>query len=476
MVMIVDAKGKIKKVETGAGYDGSKSLGDLDGWNEFESGSNDFIKSSYDILSKRSATLYHTYAPGQAAVDKQTEYAVGSGLVFRSQPDWNVLGISQSEAIEWAKRFQRLVHYKFSELNFYSKQNASFRGALVEGDSLLYILRDSKTEIDLVEFPGSVIDANVNDDNHTLGIGHDEFYRKNSFINREGKKVLFSENGRQNVVQFYIKKLPRQLRGYPLLYTIISLAKNDDRHMDATIAGAILEATQVFYTETENPAATNSAMQMASRSKASTPGQKSILEKVGDFFRMKPGNIMHFRPGEKINVVDKKSPGPNFDMFKQWGVYYVAMGTGTPPGFIMSKFDSSFSASKAELNSFEKSYKAKRKAFSDFFCYSVLKEIATFLILNGEISAPGFFTSDIIRRAYLSGIWLGPVPGHINPLQEVNANIAAVENGFISRGDAAFNYSGVEFDDMIKEWKRQEDLFEDKAPEEKAEIIEEENN
>jgi capsid protein len=102
----------------------------------------------------------------------------------------------------------------------------------------------------------------------------------------------------------------------------------------------------------------------------------------------------------------------------------------------------------------------------------VLREIAIEMILNREIDAPGFFTGGpMVQEAYLKGIYLGPVPGVINPAQEINAKKLSVENALSLRSDEMFNLSGSDYEDVIAEWQEQEKIFRQNSPEEKARAI-----
>jgi hypothetical protein len=98
-----------------------------------------------------------------------------------------------------------------------------------------------------------------------------------------------------------------------------------------------------------------------------------------------------------------------------------------------------------------------------------LREIAINLILSGAIQAPGFFTGgDAVQRAYLKGIFLGPVPGHINPLQEVAAKEKSVENAFTKRSDEMFQSFGGDYDDAIEQWAEEEREFQKIHPDAQA--------
>jgi hypothetical protein len=461
----------------GARYSGEQVPGELDGWDALDLDPNSLTEQTYDLLSQRSNTLYHTYPPVIGAVDKQADYAIGDGLFFRSSPDHETLGVSGEWAREWGRRFQHLLHYEFTRLNFYQKMGSLFRGALSMGDALLYFIRD-KDGFDIIEYPGFTIDSTAEfdapdgNDGVRLGILHDKYYRRKGFIDRYGNIVRFkSANGRQNVIQFFVKKQPRQLRGWPLAYSVISLAKADSRHWGATLDAAILEGTFFAQTATDNPQATREALGDIVKGNPNKGIIKRALESLGNLRHITPGNMLNFRTGEEMKFFDKKTPGATFGMFKEQILNFIGMATGTPPEVITSKYSTSYTAHKGALNDFQKSYTQKRYNFIDSVCYPAAREIAVNLIIDGVIDAPGFFDSEYRQRAYLSGIWLGPVPGYINPLQEITARARAVKNGFENRADAMFNITGADYEDAVKEWHRQEALFAGTPEEQRAEAL-----
>ena len=136
------------------------------------------------------------------------------------------------------------------------------------------------------------------------------------------------------------------------------------------------------------------------------------------------------------------------------------MGSNTPPEVLLSEYSTSYTAHRGALNDFLKTVYFEREEFSRIWCKPVIKELAIELILQGAIEAPAFFSGNpMIQEAYLKGIWLGPVPGAINPLQEISAKEKAVANMFSLRGDEMFNLSGSDYEDILAEWQLQERLF-----------------
>jgi capsid protein len=148
------------------------------------------------------------------------------------------------------------------------------------------------------------------------------------------------------------------------------------------------------------------------------------------------------------------------------------MSTDTPPEVILSKYSTSFTAHKGAFNDFIMSFTSKRKNFAATVCDPTVREIAKYLIAEKLINMPhpDFFKNPIIQMAALSGNWLGPVPKHINPLQEINAKVVEVENAFKLRSSVGAE-NGIEFDNYIEEWQQEENQFRKGSPEEQATAV-----
>ena len=155
------------------------------------------------------------------------------------------------------------------------------------------------------------------------------------------------------------------------------------------------------------------------------------------------------------------------------------MATDVPPEVLMSKYSTSFTAHKGALNDFVKSYMYKRSNFERQIGYPVLLEVAKYLFNTKQIDPPheDFFKSKIIQHATLAGMWLGPVPGHINPSVEVDALIKAKDNMFITPADAAASYSyNADWDNQLEEWRTQMEEWRKVSPDKQARIMQEQED
>ncbi len=459
---------------------GEKIPGDLDTWDYFGTDPNLILLWSYATLSQRATTLYHTHPPVTSAINKLTSYAIGPGLRFRSQPDWEILGWSKDKAKNWGMQFQKLVHYCFLLMNFYQKQSILFRTALVMGDSLLLFDRkknDNQMPFDIIETGGDQIAWNYTKENCTLGIWHDEYLRRNAvqLIGKDSPVNFKDENGDQNIVQYYDKLIARQLRGYPLAYRIISAAKNNDRWWDATLARLVMETIVFAKTNESNVGDTQRVLDTIAGTLYSDKevDQSAPTMKRENIANGVPGSVIsHTGKDGGLEFTELKSPSNNFDKVQNAYIDIVGMATDVPPECVLSRYSTSYTAHKGALNDFQKSYMHKRSNFARNVANIVLYEVAKYLFLSNFIEMPeNFFTNPIVREATLNGNWLGPIPGHINPVQEVNALVTAKDNAFITPADATMNYSATEWDAQIEEWQQQMDEWRSRAPEKKNSVI-----
>jgi capsid protein len=197
---------------------------------------------------------------------------------------------------------------------------------------------------------------------------------------------------------------------------------------------------------------------------------------IGNAAKLGTGNVLNINTGGKVTPLDKKTPSGTYPAFKEWRLKQFGMGANTPPEVLLSEYSTSYTAHRGALNDFLKTIYWEREEFIRVWGKAAVKELATELILDRAIDAPAFFSGGpMIQEAYLKGIHLGPVPGTINPLQEINAKEKSVNNMFSLRGDEMFNLSGSDYEDVLAEWQLQEQLFRSMSKEKKAKIIAEQD-
>lgn len=90
-------------------------------------------------------------------------------------------------------------------------------------------------------------------------------------------------------------------------------------------------------------------------------------------------------------------------------------------------------------------FKMYRAWMTNDFCQPIYEEWLAEAVAKGRIAAPGFFSDPLMHKAYCKAKWNGPARGLLNPVQEVNAAVTRVANGFSTRSDETMEMTGGDF-------------------------------
>ena len=471
----------IRKDSTGiqhySRYNGEKTPGDLAAMRTFGYDPNDFVKGTYDKIMDRCATLYSVSSLARAAINKPLSYIIGPGLFFKSLPNYRFLGKDKEWAREWGKRFTELLHYEKISLNWYKKQSMLLRERRITGDSLLLFDWSAPTGLDLIVAPGSTIDQSVNTNEYTLGIKHDSLYRRTGFFAKLSKKYypFVSPDGTRNAIQCCDQERPTQMRGWGVFFGLIARVKNNDRMWDAILQRMVLEANIIGYSASDvvDVAGQMRRMATSARSNDQTAATQTdpTVKSMGSTQTHEPGSFLHLDQQGKMEFLDMKAPSNNFGLANEWTLNDFAMYCGYGPQFLLGKYVTSYTSHKGEWNDTWTKIKNERQCYISTVENSVNEELLKRFIADGEIDAPpGFFESPRSRIAALQGKFMGPTPGAINPLQEVNAQIKTEEQGYVLKSEIAALY-GSDFWNQIDEYGEEQDAFLKNSPQAQADAL-----
>jgi lambda family phage portal protein len=160
---------------------------------------------------------------------------------------------------------------------------------------------------------------------------------------------------------------------------------------------------------------------------------------------------LDLRPGEDVTFADPKSPNPVFDVFVQSIFRQIGVSLEIPFEVLVKHFTASYSAARAALMEAWRFYLNRRTFISTYFCQPVYEAWMEEAVALGRLSAPGFFSDPMIRRAYLSAEWIGDAPGTIDPKKEVEAATGRVALGISSRKDECMQLTGKVWDNVNRQ-------------------------
>lgn len=166
-------------------------------------------------------------------------------------------------------------------------------------------------------------------------------------------------------------------------------------------------------------------------------------------FALASGNIVDLAPGEKMEMAESKTPATGIKEYVDMQLDLIGAAVGVPREALLASFQSSYSASKGSLSVAEKGFAVFRKDIADNLCQPIWEMVVDYGIRLGVISAPGYLEgNDRVKKAWLATTWIGPGAISLNPVQEVNAYVSAINAGLCTHEMAVRSLYGKDFDEV----------------------------
>jgi len=447
-----------------------------------ESGSpQEDIDLNNQTLRERARMLYMASPIASSAIKTPRTNAIGLGLKMNPKIDRELLGLSREEAERW----ESAVKAEFSIWaddkmacdatgmnNFYSMQQLAFVSWLVSGDVFAlvmqrdvsvmrpYSLRLHLVEADRCATPEDTGFMNITSaeyGNHMIydGVEVDadgmvvayHFRNKHPYevTARETKykRVLAygKKTGMPNVLHVMSAERPEQYRGVTYLAQIIEPILQTRRYTESEIMAAIVES---FFTAFVHTEADTGEMPMDEVGEEGEEPHQQVSHNENEY-EMGSGNVVMLKKGEHVDFGDPKRPASGFPAFLKEMCTQIGAALEIPRDILMKEFNASYSASRGALLEAWKAFKMYRGWFVDDFCGPVYSLWMAEAVARGRISAPGFFTDPVVRKAWLGCEWIGPTQGQLDPIKEVTAEIMSVEAGFSTNSDSAVRINGSDW-------------------------------
>lgn len=478
----IGARKKLEILNSGySNYGASHTKKSLKGWLYGGGSAREDIHDNLDTLRQRSRDLYMGVPLATGAIKTCRTNVVGSGLKLKSHIDYEILGITEEEARDIESKIERefslwadSTNCDIERLdNFYELQQLAFLNWLMSGDVIVtlpttkrpgmpYDLRIRLIEADRLSNPIGEFDSTkivsgveMNDlgevvayhisTHHPLSTSSVE--TKWTRIEAYGKKT-----GRRNVLHVMNRERIGQRRGVPFLAPVIEALKQLGRYTDAELVAAVVNGLFTVFIEKEGTSSDMAFGEVLSEEEQIDSEDENSIE-------LAPGAVIDLNEGEKANAMTPGRPNANFDGFVTSICRQIGAGLEIPYELLLKHFTASYSASRGALLEAWKMFKMYRTWLSNDFCQPIFEEWLHEAIAIGRISAPGFFSDPIIKKAYCGAEWNGPAQGLLNPVQEVTAAEKRVQNGFSTRDKETMEMVGSDFSKNVKQLKQEEKLM-----------------
>ncbi|ODA67107.1 Phage portal protein, lambda family [Methyloligella halotolerans] len=178
----------------------------------------------------------------------------------------------------------------------------------------------------------------------------------------------------------------------------------------------------------------------------------SLAESVADSFAetsLEPGEMRVLKSGQDVRFSEPAKVGAEVIDFLKITAREIAAGLGLPYEVLTGDLsDVNYSSIRAGLVEWRRQVDAlQRNVIIHKFCRPIWRRFITTAILTGQIDAPGFERNP---EPYLSANWLTRRFDWVDPKKDVEAEIAAINAGLMSRRQAVAG-RGIDIEDLDRE-------------------------
>lgn len=437
-------------------YDGEKNSGELGPPKEY--------RIDHRTLAMRSWQAFIESELAQTILGKNNTWVIGTGLKLQSEPAKDVLemeGISMKDSNKFSKaveaRFNIYANSRRSDYtgmdNLNILQSVAYKHAIVGGDCLV-----------ILRFNGKAVTTQLIDGIHIISPQFGTSWYPQALANGNRIEDGIELNGNNEHVAYYVRvfeapgfnfktvriaaKLPNgtltaflvygskyridSQRGMPLLNVVFETLKKLERYKEATV-GSAEERQKIAYIITHEIASTGENPLLRQTAVARDIGGNS-----GDVPVTVQGEILSNRVAATTNKqaynmpqgADMKALASKSELyfrdFYEVNIDIICAAVEIPPDVAMSKYNNSYSASRAAIKDWEHTLDVKRGKFGFHFMQPIYNFWLDMEVLRGSITATGYLQARIADNwmaveSYQKARFAGASVPHIDPEKEVNA-------------------------------------------------------
>lgn len=153
---------------------------------------------------------------------------------------------------------------------------------------------------------------------------------------------------------------------------------------------------------------------------------------------MRPGMVFDdLRPGEHVETIAANRPNPNAGAWRDDQLRAVSSGIGAGYSSLARRYDGTYNARRQEQVETWRLYEVLQGQFVAQFVQPVWQRFVRAAVLSGVVRVP----PEVLPETIDDALYQGPVMPSLDPLKEVNAQIAAERAGYVS-GPALIRASG----------------------------------
>ena len=473
----------------------------------------DYRFVDYFTLRLRSTQLFTENPYCKGMIKRLLRNEINTGLKLESIPISKIIGISEDESQEWgdSREIEFRIWGNDPDLCDYRKQrtlgdlaNKCREIAMISGDCLIVFRINKKTQLPSVELiDGTHIQTPIGRARPRVGVKilhgveidssgrHIAYWVKVDKAGQESLKferipVRGEKSGRliSKLVYGSEDRKLDEVRGIPILASMLYMMKELDRYRDSEQRAATLNSILSLFIEKTKPGVGSQPIGAgAVRTDTVDAVQTDGSTKNYNIASMLPGLIIdELAEGEKPTSFNAQRPNVNYAKFEEAILDVLAWVNCIPPEVLRMKFQNNFSASRQANNEFQIYLWFQIAKFGADFYQPIYEEYLIQAVLTGQIIAAGFIESwrDPAKwrefGAWVHTEWSGISRPSVDILKDVKAWLELDNAGLTTRDKITRKFTGNSFETVIRKRKRESDFANENGEIETAPRPEENEN
>ena len=398
-----------------------------DGWIPINEDTENTDKTQRDLIKARARYLERNSDIAGAAVGGIVRNVVGTGIKPQARTGDEALN-RRIETLwrEWtaAENCDITGQQTFEEL-----QAMLLRRKIVDGEILIkkVVTRKGRHPLKLQVIKSDLLSSFMiyaPKTNHIIrsGVELDDYLRPLAYwIDRKSPDGYVEYNPDRvpaaQVIHLWSRSQPDQIRGISDLAPIIKRLKDTQDYLDAeTLTARIAACFSVFVTtQTGAP---------------NMPGRVGVNRGDPEGKRLKsirPGMVNYLAPGESIETANPSRGLANARDYVAIQERLAGAGLGLSYELMSRDFNtSSFSSARQGMLEDRKTFEPIQNFMAAHLCDPIYREWMDLCVMAGSLDIHDYFEH---RAAYQNVEWVTPGWSWIDPAKEVQADIAAIQNG-----------------------------------------------